>query len=92
MLGQRLLRELPNFDARLQQDLDDGSNDRFGAVDNFGRSKQPHGVDKSDHVLLVAAESELVPRRCSCQLSPHRRLRNPDQLRRPCSRWCQDQP
>jgi len=34
----------------------------------------------------------LPPRRCSCQLSPHGRLRNPDQLRRPCSRWCQDQP
>ena len=32
----------------------------------------------------------LLPRRCSCQRSPHGRLRNPDQLRRPCSRWCQD--
>ena len=29
---------------------------------------------------------------CSCQRSPHGRLRNLDQLRRPCSRWCQDQP
>jgi transposase InsO family protein len=24
--------------------------------------------------------------------APEGRLRNPDQLRRPCSRWCQDQP
>jgi N-acyl homoserine lactone hydrolase len=27
-----------------------------------------------------------------CQHSPHGRLRNPDQLRRPCSSWRQDQP
>ena len=27
------------------------------------------------------------PPRCSCQLSPHGRLRNPDQLRRPCYPW-----
>jgi transposase InsO family protein len=27
-------------------------------------------------------------RRCSCRPSPHGRLRNPDQLRRPCSSWC----
>ena len=26
------------------------------------------------------------------QHSPHGRLRNPDQLRRPCSRWRHDQP
>ena len=34
----------------------------------------------------------LLPRRCSCQRSPHGRLRNPDQLRRPCFRWCHDRP
>jgi hypothetical protein len=34
----------------------------------------------------------LQPRRCSSQPSPHGRLRNPDQLRRPCSRWCHGQP
>jgi len=34
----------------------------------------------------------LPPRRCLCRLSPHGRLRNPDQLRRPCSRWRQDRP
>ncbi len=34
----------------------------------------------------------LAPRRCSCRRPPHPRLRNPDQLRRPCFRWCHDQP
>jgi hypothetical protein len=34
----------------------------------------------------------LPPRRCSCQHSPHGRLRNPDRLRRPCSRWCPARP
>src|SRR3977135_3811957 len=28
------------------------------------------------------------PRECSCPPSPHGRLRTPDPLRRPCSRWC----
>jgi len=36
------------------------------------------------------------PTRCrtpvSSVTSPHGRLCNPDQLRRPCSRWCQSQP
>ena len=31
-------------------------------------------------------------RRCSCQPSPHGRLRSPDRLRRPCSRWCNARP
>ena len=34
----------------------------------------------------------LRPRRCSSPRSPHGRLRNRDQLRRPCSRWCLGQP
>src|SRR5216683_6406617 len=59
-LGQRLLRELAEFDAGLEQDLDDCSEYRLGALDNLGRSKQPHSVDKPDHVLLIAAEAELV--------------------------------
>ena len=33
-----------------------------------------------------------APPRCSCPLSPHGRLRHPDPLRRPCSRWCHAQP
>ena len=31
-------------------------------------------------------------RRCSCPPSPHGRLRHPDRLRRPCSRWCNARP
>ena len=34
----------------------------------------------------------LQPQRCSFPPSPHGRLRNPDQLRRPCSRWRHGQP
>ena len=34
----------------------------------------------------------LPPRKCSSQRSPHGRLRNPNQLRRPCSRWRQHKP
>jgi integrase-like protein/helix-turn-helix protein len=33
-----------------------------------------------------------LPPRCSCQRSPHGRLRHPDPLRRPCSRWRHVQP
>ena len=32
------------------------------------------------------------PRRCSSPHLPHGRLRNPDPLRRPCSRWCGGRP
>jgi hypothetical protein len=34
----------------------------------------------------------LLPRRCSCQPSPHGRRRNPDHFRPSCSRRCRDQP
>jgi hypothetical protein len=36
---------------------------------------------------MPQSATALQPRRCSCQHSPHGRLRNPDPLRRPCSRW-----
>jgi hypothetical protein len=38
-LGQRLLRELPELDTRLQQDLDDGPKNRLGSLD-YIRSEQ----------------------------------------------------
>ena len=41
---------------------------------------------------MPRSATALPPRRCSCRHSPHGRLRNPDQLRRPCSRWRHDQP
>ena len=39
-------------------------------------------------VRTPRSATALQHRRCSSQHSPHGRLRNPDQLRRPCSRWC----
>ena len=36
---------------------------------------------------MPRSDTGLPHRRCSCQHSPHGRLRNPDQLRRPCYRW-----
>src|SRR5215469_14596931 len=59
-LGQRLLRELPELDTRLQQDLDDGSEHGLRSTNNISRSKEPHSVDKSDHALLIAAQCDLV--------------------------------
>jgi 2-methylcitrate dehydratase PrpD len=41
---------------------------------------------------MRASATRHRPPRCSCQLSPHGRLRNPDQLRRPCYPWRPDQP
>ena len=58
--GQRLLRELPELDTRLQRDLDDGSEHRLRSIDNISRSKEPHSVDKPDHALLIAAQCDLV--------------------------------
>jgi len=43
-------------------------------------------------ISAVGAKSIAPLRRCSCQPSPHGRLRNRNQLRRPCSSWHQEQP
>src|SRR5271169_3047401 len=59
-LGQRLLRKLPELDTRLQQDLEDGSENRLRSFDHISRSKEPHSVDEPDHALLIAAQRDLV--------------------------------
>ena len=59
-LGQRLFRELPELDARLQRDLDDGSEYRLRSSDDIRRSEEPHPVDKPDQALLIAAKRDLV--------------------------------
>ena len=56
------------------------SSSRAGAVTTMPFGRMPRSA------------TALPPRRCSCPHSPHGRLRNPDQLRRPCSRWRHDQP
>jgi hypothetical protein len=59
-LGQRLLRELPELDTRLQQDLKDNSEDYLRSADDIGRSKEPHSVHKPDQALFIAAQRDLV--------------------------------
>jgi hypothetical protein len=38
---------------------------------------------------MVRPHASIGYRRCSCPRAPHGRLRNPDELRRPCSSWYQ---
>src|SRR5271165_4225442 len=59
-LGQRLLRELPKLDARLQRDLENGSEHRLRCNDNVRRSEEPHPVDEPDQALLIARGRDLV--------------------------------
>jgi len=51
---QRLFRELARLDARLQRDLNDGSEHRLRSAHPIRRGKHPHSVQKPDQVLLIA--------------------------------------
>ena len=79
-----------SFNARLRDELLDG--------EIFYTLREGQIVIESwrrhyDAVRPHAALGYKAPApRCSCQLSPHGRLRNPDQLRRPCYPWRPDQP
>jgi hypothetical protein len=59
-IGQRLFRELPEFDTRLQHDLNDGSEHRLRSLDNIRRGKEPHSVDEPDKALLIATQRDFV--------------------------------
>ena len=59
-LGQRLFRELPEFDTRPQRDLDNGSEHRLCSTDHIQRREEPHSVDKPDQALLIAAGQDLI--------------------------------
>ena len=81
---------IESFNARLRDELLDGeifyslrerrSSSKAGAATTMASGRMPPSAIR------------LPPRRCSCPHSPHGRLRNPDQLRRPCSHWRHDQP
>jgi transposase InsO family protein len=81
---------IESFNARLRDELLDG--DIFYSV----REAQIVIESWRRHYNTIRPHASIGYRapaqRCLCQRSPHGRLRNPDQLRRPCSRWCQDQP
>jgi len=59
-IGQRLIREAPDFDTGFQRNLHDGSEHRLRAFDHIRRSKQPHSIDEPDQALLLAAQEDLV--------------------------------
>jgi hypothetical protein len=59
-LGQRLLRELPELDTRVQRDLHNGSEHRLRSADDIRRSKEPHSVNEPDQALFIAAQRDLV--------------------------------
>ena len=62
------------------------------------RSGKPRSSSKAGGVITIqCAHTDRSAtghqhRKCSCQPSPHGRLRNPDHLRRPCSWWCPGRP
>src|SRR5271166_6642157 len=59
-LGQRLFRELPKLDTRLQRDLDNGSEHRLCSADHIRRPEEPHSVDKPDQARLIVGGREFV--------------------------------
>ncbi len=80
---------IESFNARLR--ATSSSMARSSTRSERRRSSSRAGVvttTPSDRMPRSA--TRLPPRRCSCQHSPQGRLRNPDQLRRPRSRWSHD--
>jgi transposase InsO family protein len=81
---------IESFNARLRDELLDG--------EIFYTLREAQIVIESwrRHYNTVRPHASIGYRlphqRCSYRPSPHGRLRNPDQLRRPCSRWRHDQP
>jgi hypothetical protein len=55
-------------------------------------SSKAGAVTTMPFVHTPRSATALPPRKCSSPRSPHGRLRNPDQLRRPCSSWRHSQP
>jgi transposase InsO family protein len=77
-----------SFNARLRDELLDG--EVFYTL-RESSSRAGGGITTpSGHMRRSATRRP--PLRCSCQPLPHGRLRNPDQLRRPCYPWRPAQP
>src|SRR5207248_9805786 len=81
---------IESFNARLRDELLDG--EIFYTLREAQITSKAGGVTTTPCGRMPRSVTGLRPRRCSCQHSPHGRLRNPDQLRRPCSRWRQGRP
>ena len=81
---------IESFNARLRDELLDG--EIFYTLREAQIIIEAGVVTTTPSGRMPRSATGLRLLRCSCQHSPHRRLRNPDQLRRPCSRWRQDPP
>jgi putative transposase len=81
---------IESFNARLRDELLNGeifytSGRRRSSLRAGDGTTTPSG-------RMPRSDTRLPPRRCSCRRWPHRRLRIPDQLRRPCSHWRRGRP
>ena len=76
---------IESFNARLRDELLDG--EIFYTLREAQIIIESCVVTTTPCGRMPRSVTGLRHRRCSCQHSPHGRLRNPDQLRRPCSRW-----
>ncbi len=80
-----------SFNARLRDELLDGEI-FYSLQRSTGRSSRVGDGTTILYVLTARSATSHRLRRCSCQPSPHGRLHNPDQLRRPCSWWRPSRP
>jgi transposase InsO family protein len=81
---------IESFNARLRDELLDG--EIFYTLREAQIVTRAGGVTTTPSGHTPRSATRLPPRKCSCRHLPHGRLRNPDQLRRPCSRWRRGQP
>jgi putative transposase len=84
---------IESFNARLRDELLDGEifytlREAEIVIESWRR----HYNTTTLSGRMPRSATGLRPRRCSSPRSPHGRLRDPNQLRRPCSRWGQDPP
>jgi hypothetical protein len=79
-----------SFNARLRESCSTARSSTLSAR-RRSSSRAGAGITMPSGRMRPSATRHRPPR-CSCQLSPHGRLRNPDQLRRPCYPWRPDQP
>ena len=80
-----------SFNARFRDELLDG--EIFYSLERgAGHHRELEAALQYCAPAWLNRLSSHQPRRCSCPPSPHGRLRNPDHLRRPCSRWRPDPP
>ena len=81
---------IESFNARLRDELLDG--EIFYTLVRLRSSSKAGDATTTQFGRTLRSATALPLQKCSCPPSPHGRLRNPDQLRRPRFRWRQRQP